>query len=143
MLWATCLTAAKSGAARLRRRAYRDQTARMKRSVIRGCGAPFFPDSAALHPGYNWLGMWICCARRCICATTVSLHHSWLGGVAGAPALRHTSPDETQCNPGVRCSVLPGFRCAASGLQLARHVDLLREAVHLRGNGIPSSQIVH
>jgi len=25
----------------------------MKRSVIRECDAPFFPDYAALHPGYN------------------------------------------------------------------------------------------
>jgi len=25
----------------------------MKRSVILECDTPFFPDSAALHPGYN------------------------------------------------------------------------------------------
>jgi len=25
----------------------------MKRSEIRECSAPFFPDSVALHPGYH------------------------------------------------------------------------------------------
>ena len=30
----------------------------MKRSVIRECDAPFFPDSAALHPGYNCIAQY-------------------------------------------------------------------------------------
>jgi len=30
-----------------------ENVARMKRSAIRECDVPFFPDSVALHPGYN------------------------------------------------------------------------------------------
>ncbi len=32
--------------------------ARMKRSVIRERGAPIFPDSVALHPGYHTAAPW-------------------------------------------------------------------------------------